>query len=218
LSSDRNNDDNEKHDFWSSKESGNRLNKSVTFVIASFLVIVVIYGLPARHVQLALADQNPPQCSTLSNGDRQCCYETFNDKEIHMYCSTCHTDADGNRSCKFVKEFREDPTHPPTDVAPPSTRTCPDGSAPDANGVCPPTTQAPIDQGTTLPPPDNHKGGNLGQLGGSLLNKDNNNNPSPSTSTGDNNNNDNSNKLSKHHKGSDSLTQADHGSAVGGHD
>jgi hypothetical protein len=73
-------------------------------------------------------------------------------------------------------------------------KVCPDGSSPDANGKCPPTTQAPTDQGTTLPPTNDnnnpkHKGSNPGQLGGSLLN--NNNNPSSQTTD---------NTSPKHHK------------------
>ena len=87
-----------------------------------------------------------------------------------------------------------------TTAPPPSTKTCPENTAIDANGNCTPLTQGPTDQGTILPPiNDNthtkhHKGSNLDQLGGSLVNGD--NSPSPSTSTGDNND-----KPSKHHKG-----------------
>lgn len=87
----------------------------------------------------------------------------------------------------------------PSGVAPPpSTQTCPANTALDANGNCAPLTQGLTDQGTTLPPTNDntdtkhHKG----QLGGSLLNGDNNLPPS-----GHNNN-----KPSKHHKGSDTLT------------
>ena len=88
---------------------------------------------------------------------------------------------------------------PPTNIAPPKTKTCPDGSVINADDKCPPATQGLTDQGTTLPPANDntdikhHKGNNLGQLGGSLVNGD--NNPSPSTSTGANND-----KPSKHHK------------------
>jgi hypothetical protein len=87
------------------------------------------------------------------------------------------------------------------------------GGGPSTVQQPPPAQNGITEQPPTNLAPDNHKGSNLGQVGGSLLNNDNNNNPSPSTSTGDNNNNngnndnnDNTNKPSKHHKGSDALT------------
>ena len=83
----------------------------------------------------------------------------------------------------------------PAAVAP---QVCPDGSSPDANGKCPPTTLAPTDQGTTLSrtPSKHPKDTDLGQLRGSLLNSD--NNPTPLLPTGEN---DNDNKPSKHYEG-----------------
>jgi hypothetical protein len=79
---------------------------------------------------------------------------------------------------------------------------CPDGSSRDANGKCPPVTQAPTDQGTTLSttPSKHPKDTDLSQLRGSL-NSD--NNPTPLLQTREN---DNDNKLSKHHKGAEAST------------
>ena len=86
---------------------------------------------------------------------------------------------------------------PPTNVAPP--KVCPDGSAPDTNGKCPPVTQAPTDQGTTTtqsPTNDNnnnpkhHKGSELSQL--------------PSITGGDNNNNNNDKPSKQKHPKSES--------------
>ena len=58
-----------------------------------------------------------------------------------------------NRTPRFKEEFKNSVFAPP----PSSTTACPDGSAPDANGNCPPVTQGPkgppsTNQGTTLSP------------------------------------------------------------------
>lgn len=119
-------------------------------------------------------------------------------------CQTCevNTDTGEFENCGLESKGRPGSSTIaplPSGVAPPpSTQTCPANTALDANGNCAPLTQGLTDQGTTLPPTNDntdtkhHKG----QLGGSLLNGDNNLPPS-----GHNNN-----KPSKHHKGSDTLT------------
>ncbi len=120
--------------------------------------------------------------------EETCCWDEVWDvdgvQSTHHMCNTCAWTELAPRFCEGAKETRPTPPtngivspQPPTTIAPP--KLCPDGSSPDANGVCRPTTQAPTDQGTTLPPPKHHKGSNLGQFAGSLLNN-NKNNPSPS--------------------------------------
>ena len=63
------------------------------------------------------------------------------------------TDPPSNCTPRFKEEFKNSVFAPP----PSSTTACPDGSAPDANGNCPPVTQGPkgppsTNQGTTLSP------------------------------------------------------------------
>lgn len=207
--------------------------KVAVLVVITFLLVVLVYSSVAKFDALArqkkpTSDITCNKKLDLNTGkwdgsSYQCCYWSL-DSQGHAqnyFCADCSTAADGvSLACNdyhSVFTASGNPTNalppsnntstvppesifkmPPgtTNVLPPPSLqeqqppiTCPDGSTPDANGVC--------------PPPEHHKGSNLGQLGGSLLN---NNNPSSSTSTGDNNNNnDNTNKPSKH-KGGGILT------------
>jgi hypothetical protein len=194
--------------------AGLHVAKSVSLVAASLLLIA---GLIFGSVSIPNVFAYPPDpcfgggCmeSKCTNDpehlEATCCWMVsyFGGIHVEALCQTCNIDTDtgdfvfcskpesvlkGNPSSGTT------PPQPPTNLAPP--KVCPDGSSPDANGKCPPTTQAPTDQGTTLPPPEKHKGSNLGQLGGSLLN----NNKSPSSQTTDN-------TSPKHHKDDNNALQ-----------
>jgi hypothetical protein len=104
------------------------------------------------------------------DGKTRCCGSEVDDKLIYgytgvTYCTTCDNTTPPSNctpSEKITKESQQPTTlpepgppgtieQPPTNVAP--SKTCPDGSAPDADGKCPPVTQGPTDQqGTTEPP------------------------------------------------------------------
>lgn len=183
-------------------------------IILSFLVVALICS-PSTSIVFAakpdycfendcpgrLCDNNP------AKGTATCCWSKPGVIPPEPTCQTCHVNTETGEfeNCTDVHSKGRPGigiiAPPPSGVAPPpSTTTCPDITALDANGNCAPLTQAPTDQATTQPPiNDNtntkhHKGSNLDQLGGSVVNGD--NSSSPSTSTGDNND-----KPSKHHKG-----------------
>jgi hypothetical protein len=165
-----------------------------------------------------------PTSNTMSPDDVDCDSDIDPQASNADYCSAYqHGFADTiNNALPTTRELSAAKSLPPvtsTKLAPvvpppPPPKVCPDGSALGASGNCPPATQAPTDQGTTVPTTNDntntkhHKGTDLGQLGGSLLNSD--NNPAPPPPNGGdntNNNNDNNNKPSKDHKGGDASTQ-----------
>jgi hypothetical protein len=193
------------------------LHKRLEFAIIPLLFVILICSLLnefhayASYIDLGCTGGVKIRISLLN-----CCRLVINDNThiaTENQCQLCATDLDAPEKASVCGPWTtgEQPpgrpqkspppvitTEPPS-VAPP--KVCPDGSSPDANGQCPPTIQAPTDQGTTLPPTNDnnnpkHKGSNLGQLGGSLLN----NNNSPSSQTTDN-------TPPKHHKGGKNALQ-----------
>jgi hypothetical protein len=162
--------------------------------------------------------------NTMSPDDVDCDSDIDPQVSNADYCSAYqHGFADAiNNAVPTTRELLAAKSLPPvtsTKLAPvaaaPPPKVCPDGSALGASGNCPPATQAPTDQGTTVTTTNDntntkhHKGTDLGRLGGSLLNSD--NDPAPPPPNGgdntNNNNNDNNNKPSKDHKGGQASTQ-----------
>jgi hypothetical protein len=123
--------------------SKHKLNRSVVFGLISFSTLAVIFGVYVTSASIAFAYVCNPSENT-PKGKTVCCGESHGKD----YCTECDdTQPPSNCSPRYEVPRTAGETAPPTNLAPP--KVCPDGSSPDANGVCPPVTQ-----GTPpLPPP-----------------------------------------------------------------
>jgi hypothetical protein len=133
--------------------SRHSLKISINLVLISLLVITLIFSSTSSFYVFAkkkIVKSSGYVCSShdtgLAPGKTRCC-ETFDysDKTFATYCTDCD-DTSPPSNCGPRFEVRQPGSEPPTNVAPP--KVCPDGSSPDANGVCPPVTQ-----GTPPSPP-----------------------------------------------------------------
>jgi hypothetical protein len=125
--------------------SARNLNAPVTFVLILFFTLTIFFGMFVIHVPIVYGYA----CGSLPgtpDGKTTCC---VTDKDNRSWCTDCDdTIPPSNCGARYPNP---DPkvlggAKPPTNLAPP--KVCPDGSSPDANGVCPPVTQ-----GTPPSPP-----------------------------------------------------------------
>jgi hypothetical protein len=119
-------------------------DKRASFILISFFIITLLFGVYSRSESEVFAAKSVPGYTCghptgLPAGKTRCCGIDLRDTKI--YCTDCDdTQPPSNCSPRF-RSVGE--TAPPSNLAPPSTSqttTCPDGSSPDANGVCPPPT------------------------------------------------------------------------------
>jgi hypothetical protein len=120
-------------------------------------MIALLFGVYSRSESQVFAAKSVPgytcehTTTGLPAGKTRCCGIDLRDTKI--YCTDCDdTQPPSNCSPRFTAGRNEGETAPPTNVAPP--KVCPDGSSPDANGVCPPVTQgstSSLPSNTTTP-------------------------------------------------------------------
>jgi hypothetical protein len=187
--------------------------KAAILVIISFLTVALLFSSLSRS-DVVFAKSNitygEVQCENFGDFTVKCCQNQTDSStgKTTRYCTTCNkTNPPSNCSPRYVEaedsslstglpptnELPPSPPPPPKNVLPPSsTITCPDGSAPDASGNCPPPPaiqtlkQQPSsdsdnigklkgeskskksnDNNDSLQPEDHHhhKGNNLGHVG-----------------------------------------------------
>jgi hypothetical protein len=185
--------------------------EAATLVVITFLSVVLIFN----HSFSALAlprNTNPIFCHVISNsasashpnGITECCQGVGTHETFGSWCTKCdNTNPPSNCGPRYcvgncdpysigpVGNSKSTPPAPPNALQSPSqqqqtTKTCPNGLAPDANGNCPPPTTTTNNQ--QLAPPSSksteqhhNKGSNL--LGGQGLTtkkgSNNDNSPTP---------------------------------------
>jgi hypothetical protein len=107
------------------------LRKPVILVVISFFALAVFFGLYANSASVVFAAFQPHYICIPSGGPLiECC------DEIHgtVWCTTCDNTSPPT-NCG--------PRYPGSIAPPPSTKTCPENTAVDANGNCAPVTQGP---------------------------------------------------------------------------
>jgi hypothetical protein len=142
-------------------------NKHVTFIFVSSLVITLVFSWSSESIVFARINKGPVRCAVniYKPHTTTCCQTTSGNNILITYCTDCK-DTEPPSDCGPRYESHEGgsvtppvvSTEPPP-VAPP--KSCPDGSSPDANGVCPPVTQgssSPPSSTTTTTPPKNTTG------------------------------------------------------------
>jgi hypothetical protein len=119
------------------------LRKPVIFVVMSLFALALIwssYSTPDYVFAKPKATRGNVHCYNFGDVTVKCCQAEYNDRgqETHIWCTLCDkTDPPSNCGPRWDDRARAGLAPPP------STKTCPDGSAPDANGNCPPVTQGP---------------------------------------------------------------------------
>jgi hypothetical protein len=129
--------------------SRHELNNLLTFGLISYFTLTVFFGLYATSASVVFAAKNTNKtylCEetefTRPQGKVECC-DNIDGK---IWCTLCDNTSPPSHCGMRYPGRTVGETAPPTNVAPP--KVCPDGSSPDANGVCPPVTQ-----GTPPSPP-----------------------------------------------------------------
>jgi hypothetical protein len=186
--------------------------EAAILVVISFLTVALIFS-SATDV---LAKPRKPlySCRPIFDTNKvRCCsdlsYTVLGSVQVITYCTTCtNTSPPSNcserecvRGCDLVAKVSppsNTPTPPPKSALPPSTKVCPDNSAPDANGKCPPVTSQQL---TTCPD------GSAPDANGKCPSTSTNQQVAPSQSLSSNN------PQPEHHhkKGQDSTTKKDNG-------
>jgi hypothetical protein len=121
----------------------------MTLLIVSFFALAVFFGLYATNASVVFAVK---YTCTKYDVQLECC-AVINGKK---WCTLCDVTQPPSNCLPRYPGRTAGETAPPTNVAPP--KVCPDGSSPDANGVCPPVTQ-----GTPSPPPPKSATGTIEQ-------------------------------------------------------
>ena len=142
--------------------------KLVILLVLCTLLVATIYTSSTTDVKAKpkLPTRSKTVCHfTRDKTEGQCCYSEGDGKgTITDYCADCfyNQGLDEWYACTdYVAQpgppggtlpppsqppqsVQPPPIQPPKSLLPPSTQQiCPDGSAPDANGICPPVTQGP---------------------------------------------------------------------------
>jgi hypothetical protein len=171
--------------------------KTVILVIISFLTVALILSSLSRS-DVVFAKSNitygEVQCENYGDFTVKCCQNQTDTStgKTTRYCTTCNkTNPPSNCSPRYVEaeglsnpttlpptnELPPPPPPPPKNVLPPSsTITCPNGSAPDANGNCPPPAAI---QTLKQPLSDSDNPSKLKGESESKNNNNENNNPQP---------------------------------------
>ena len=142
------------------KTTATALYKPLIFVVIAVLVVALIYSSSSTFLVFGKKRVIEIDCYP-QDGKTRCCGSEVDDSLHHIYdpgytgvtyCTTCDNTSPPSNCTPREKIERQQPTTTTT-----TTNMCPDGSAPDANGNCPPVTQGPkgppsTDQGKTLSP------------------------------------------------------------------
>jgi len=126
-------------------------NNCLTLTLTSFITLAVFFGLYASSASVVFALYY--QCQEVGTQVKCCAYI-----KGRAWCTICdNTQPPSNCGPRYPPNGITDGGNgPPTNLAPP--KVCPDGSSPDASGVCPPVTQ-----GTPPPPPPKGATGTIEQ-------------------------------------------------------
>jgi hypothetical protein len=122
----------------STKPKCNNIKRAI-LIVASFLSVALIFS--SSYTFNAFGDIKRSSIDCIPEGPSgsnivDCCYQetdTDTGESVGIYCATCYDDGNGNLSCGAYEKVES--------IKPP--KVCPDGSSPDANGICPPITQGP---------------------------------------------------------------------------
>jgi hypothetical protein len=129
-----------------------RSSKRLLLALVSFFTLAVFFGLYASSASNVFALRYI--CGDPIGYQVKCCAVIDGKK----WCTICDNTPPPSSPSNCGPRFpgRSDDLQPPTNLAPP--KVCPDGSSPDANGVCPPVTQ-----GTPPSPPPKGATGTIEQ-------------------------------------------------------